>query len=94
MDFPIWVHDTAATEREIARNRLNYMINLTALRTVKGGSISAFAMRVSVDRSQLHRCIKEGAFPRLTAKRIEAAVGRDLLPYEWLVEPLKVVTAA
>lgn len=93
--FPTWVSTPEdQSQQELASKRLHYLIYDAALKSVTGGSISAFAEFCDVDRSTIHTFIAKGSFSPRTATRIERACGRDVIRWEHLVYPLEIESEA
>lgn len=91
MRFPQWVNTPARQSKHLlAKKRLKYLLHRAALESVEGGSIAEFAKKHELDRSSLHTFVQLGSFSAKTAVAIEAAVGRDHTPYEFLLNPLDI----
>jgi hypothetical protein len=94
IQFPAWV-DTPKrqSKQDRASKRLQFLLCNAALQTVPGGSIAEFARKAQVERSSLHTFVRNGSFSAKTAVKIEKFVGRDTLPYEFLMSPLEIAPA-
>ena len=92
--FPEWVEKPKTqSDQELASKRLQFLLYKVALQTVPGGSLTEFARLADVERSSLHTFIRQGAVSAKTAVKIEQFAGRDVLPYEALMNPLEIKTA-
>lgn len=89
MKFPQWVTQSEE-EPVLAANRLRFMLMQAATHAGPKGSMHELADYVGVSRQNLYMYISGGGFPVGTAKRIEAAVGRDIIRKEHLVFPLNI----
>lgn len=93
MRFPEWVdrHDDGSMRRDPdrARQRLKYLINAAATRTMPAVSIRNVAAKIGVDHSVIASSIRRGHFTHSTARLLEQTFGREVICSEDLVSPLK-----
>lgn len=89
--FPPYV-DRPKNRNHKAQNRLKYMLSWAGLHKLGSTSIRRVSAAAKVDHSSVFCAIKRGAFSDQMATRFEETFGRDLLPKEFLIAPMSVVT--
>ena len=92
INFPAWVGaDKAKRDTAILANRrLRYLAIMASIHLTEKGTVASLADHCELDRVEVHRFIREGAFSAKAAACIEKACGRNFLRREWLIFPLEV----
>lgn len=91
--FPQWV-DAHKKEDQRASARLRYLISVAAVEATGRQSVRGLCERIEMDHSSVSSAIRRGYFTEQMAKAIEAAVGRKVIRFEYLIAPLKIKAAA
>lgn len=89
MRFPEWV-DACTDDTERARNRLQYIVARAAIEVTGKNSVRALARKAGIDHSVISYSIRRGQFSAEAAVKLEDFAGRNLLPHEWLRNPLQI----
>lgn len=89
MRFPNWV-DAPCDDLGRARNRLRYVIARATLELTGENSIRALSRAAGIEHSVISYSIRRGQFSPEAAVRLEDFAGRQLLPNEWLRNPLDI----
>lgn len=89
MRFPYWV-DACADDAQRARNRLQYIIARAAIEVTGKNSVRALARNAGIDHSVISYSIRRGLFSAEAAVKLEDFAGRQILPNEWLRNPLSI----
>lgn len=93
MKFPRWV-DSCSDDVQRARNRLQYIIARAAIEVTGKHSVRALARGAGIDHSVISYSIRRGLFSAESAVKLEDYAGRNLLPNEWLRNPLDIISEA
>lgn len=92
MRFPRWV-DSCSDDTQRARNRLQYIIARAAIEVTGKNSVRALARHAGIDHSVISYSVRRGQFSAEAAVKLEDFAGRNLLPNEWLRNPLSITVS-
>lgn len=90
MEYPKWVNEPKnQTAEEKRTKRLQFLVRRAGLHLVDGtGSIAPIANAAGLSVNTVCVYMKRGRFPKASALAFERVFGRDLCPYELLMDPL------
>lgn len=92
MKFPEWIDDPKQTDQERASKRLRYLLRRVALDIDGEGQLMTICRAAQIDHSSLACAIKRGYLTQAMATMIEYAIGKSVIPHEWLMKPLEIPT--
>ena len=93
MQFPDWVEKPGRQSKTLlAAKRLKFLIYQATLKHDGEITMPAFSKKIGYDRSAVHRAIAGGSFGKKMAIAAEEAYGAELLPAQWLINPLEIPT--
>jgi hypothetical protein len=90
MRFPLWVDGKRMSKAARASARLKYMLSMLAAHVDGRQSMRALGDRVGLNHSTLSLYIRRGSFSESAARKIEEKIGRETIPFEYLVAPLDI----
>lgn len=93
INFPAWTGNQQLMKVDpaaVACHRLRYLILKASIECTPRGSVASFSDHCELDRTEVHRAMREGRFSAKVAQRIEKACGRNVVRREWLIYPLEV----
>ena len=89
MKFPAWVNQPPKqTTKERAKKRLTYIMRNAALQIDGRPSYRSLANALGIAHGTICNYVDRGHFSIPMAKAIEKLVGREVAPFELLVDPL------
>lgn len=94
MKFPPWVSvedGRRLSGRELASNRLYYLLSCAALQVDRRAHLSALAEHCGTSRQNLHFQIMRGRCSQRVAEAVERLAGREVVRKEHLTDPLEIV---
>ncbi len=83
LPLPAWI--SALPEADRAQQKLRYLIRAAALYHTENGSVAALSYACGWGKNTLHMIHQRGQMTTDAALKIEAVVGRDVLPRELLL---------
>ena len=87
MNFPEWV-DKPKQKTKRAQNRLRYVMNTLANHATGRSSLRSLASHVGMNHSTLAIYIRNGKCSLACAKRLQDTFGKELAPFDFLIDPL------
>lgn len=93
MHFPVWIDAARHSRLKRAQLRLKFILNMAGMMKHGKTSIHEIARHIDCDHSSVFNAIRRGYFTTPMAEKIEQHFGRDLVRFEWLVEPLSIEVA-
>lgn len=91
IEFPLWVTNSKRlTRRQLASNRLRFLVMNTALQARGAGNVATFAHALGMHRTTISSQIKAGKFSHPAAALAEKTFGAQLVRKEWLTDPLNI----
>lgn len=91
IEFPSWVTSPKRlTRRQLASNRLRFLVMNAALQAGGAGNVATFAHALGMHRTTITSQIKAGKFSHPAAVLAEKTFGQALVRKEWLTDPLNI----